>query len=74
MTKCSKIPLRNRPVYWDKYDEPQYIGDVLFNIAIHIFPFTVAFVIAIGVFGVNYVLTYDGVMTTTMWGVGLTLG
>ncbi len=63
-----------KPLYWDKYDEPMYIGDVLFTVFVNIFPFLAAFVFATVVSGINFILTLEGAQITAIWGIILTLG
>ncbi|OGC86770.1 hypothetical protein A3D70_02785 [Candidatus Adlerbacteria bacterium RIFCSPHIGHO2_02_FULL_54_18] len=71
-----RAPLRwwQNPLYWDKNDEPQYLGDVLFLLFVHFFPFFAAFIFAAEIVGIDYVLTYDGAKVAAMWGAFLTLG
>ena len=56
------LPWWEKPIYYDRSDEPQFIGDVLFQLFILVFVpyfFTVALVTGVG--GANYLLTYDGI-------------
>ncbi len=87
MSKCASVPLCvgaspnyyanrpwwRRPIYWDRHEEPQDIGDVLFTIFAHLFPFFATFIWAIAAVGFHHLGTYEGLTIDTVIGVILTL-
>lgn len=62
-----------RPVYWDRHEEPRYIGDVLFMIFAHVFPFFAVFICAVAAVGFHHLTTSDGLKIDATLGVILTL-
>lgn len=67
-------PWWQRPLYWDRHEEPQYIGGVLFTIFIHVVPFFAAFIWAVVAVGFHHLTTSEGLKIDATIGVILTLG
>src|SRR3989344_1269569 len=70
---CANLLWWQRPIYWDRHEEPQDIGDVLFMIFIHLFPFFAAFIWAVAAVGFPHLATAEGLKIDATIGVVLTL-
>ena len=68
------VPWYQRPVYWDRNEEPQFLGDALFTGIVYLFPLLVATVFTSIFAGLNHLLSYDGAKGALVWGAALTLG